>query len=387
MNQFSSIARFFHWLIAGLIISQYLLAELAENAKSDGRVLDQLAILANHKSIGILILVLALLRVAYRLKYPPIKTAEEMPVWQHHASNVSHVLLYVFLFCLPLSGWLMSSAKAYSVSWFNLFTLPDLIAPSESIADFFHATHHYLSEALFIVAVIHVAAALKHHFIDKDTVMLGMAGRKSYVLMIVTILLCVVTLGRFIASQVNQTAPQNNTVQTVDDEFSKSDLALWKVDYQDSYIKFTGDQAGAAFTGKWQQWQADIQFNAETLSKSRFNVTIDPSSGFTQDQERDDTIRSSDFFDVAQFPKAVYQANVFKKIENKYQSEGTLTMKGFSAKAQLTFEVIQQGSKTVLIGTSPIDRLQWNIGSGDWVDTSWVGQEVMVEVRVVKLDD
>ena len=382
MNLFSNIARFFHWLIAGLIISQYVLAKLAENAKANERILEQLALLANHKSIGITILVLALVRLLYRLKYPPVKAVTNMPLWQHYASNVSHVLLYLFLFALPLSGWLMSSAKAYSVSWFNLFALPDFIAPSESSASYMHSTHHFLAEALFVVTLIHVIAALKHHFIDKDDVLKGMAGRKSWLLLVLTILLSVGIFGRFFGNTALVSNGTKEQAAPATQAFSKSDLALWNIDYQNSHIKFTGDQAGAPFTGEWQQWQADIQFDEAALDKSRFNVTINPNSAFSNDQERDDTITSSDFFDAATFTEAHYKAADFSIDGTGFKSTGQLTMKGFSSPATLKFKLIQENGKTVLIGNATLDRLVWNIGAGDWADTAWVGQQVTVAVRV-----
>lgn len=391
MNIFSNIARCFHWLIAGLIISQYVLAKLAENAKANERILEQLALLANHKSVGITVLVLAILRLAYRFKYPPLKVSSSMPLWQHRASNVSHVLLYIFLFAMPLSGWLMSSAKAYSVSWFNVFTLPDFIAPNKGWAVNLHTIHHYLAEALFVVTLIHVVAALKHHFIDKDQVLSGMAGPKSYLLLFATVLISIGIFGRLFSFTpetvilTEEVSVQSMAIPITDIELIKSDLPLWKINYEDSYIKFTGDQAGAPFTGTWQQWQADIQFDMAELSKSRFMVIIDPSSGFSNDQDRDDTIRSADFFDVMTFTQATYRASDFGIDGDGFKSNGELIMKGFSSPATLRFKVIQEGHKRILIGTASLDRLVWNIGAGDWTDTSWVGQEVIVEVRVVAL--
>jgi cytochrome b561 len=387
MNQFSNIARFFHWLIAGLIITQYVLAKLAENAKANEQILEQLALLANHKSVGITILVLAILRLAYRLKYPPQKTVSNMPSWQHYASNVSHVLLYVFLFSMPISGWLMSSAKAYSVSWFNFFTLPDLVAPSEQWASTLNSVHHYLAEALFVVTLVHVAAALKHHFFDKDSVLSGMAGRKSWVLFAATILLSLAVFGRLFGGASETPSQTNVSIESSlisGAQLTESDLPTWEIDYADSYIKFTGDQAGAEFTGQWQEWRADIQFDAEQLSKARFNVSIDTDSGFSDDSERDETIRSSDFFDVVKFEQASYKAERFSATESGFVSQGTLTMKGLSHMAILDFAISQENGKTVLKGSAPLDRLLWSIGTGDWVDTDWVGQEVLVEVRVVK---
>ncbi|MCL4170936.1 UNVERIFIED_CONTAM: hypothetical protein GTU68_034479, partial [Idotea baltica] len=171
MTNYSSTAKLFHWLIAALIVAQHVLAKLAEYAGQQNKALDQLAILGNHKSVGMTILLLAIARLAYRYFHTPPALPTEMPAWQKKASNISHVLLYGFLFALPISGWLMSSAKAFSVSWFNLFAFPDLLNPSESLAENLYLVHHYLADALFIIALIHILAALKHHFIDKDDIL------------------------------------------------------------------------------------------------------------------------------------------------------------------------------------------------------------------------
>lgn len=112
-------------------------------------------------------------------------------------------------------------------------------------------------------------------------------------------------------------------------------------------------------------------------------MLIDTASGFSNDQERDDTIRSADFFDVASFPDARYQANVFSENNGSYLSSGTLEMKAVSADAVLDFMVVSDGKSNTLTGTTKLDRFVWNIGSGDWADPTWVGQTVMVEVRVV----
>ncbi len=80
-------------------------------------------------------------------------------------------LLYGLIFALPLSGWLMSSAKNFPVSWFSLFQLPDLVAPNEQLFRQMLTLHHLLFAALVVVALLHIAGALKHHFIDRNDVL------------------------------------------------------------------------------------------------------------------------------------------------------------------------------------------------------------------------
>jgi cytochrome b561 len=392
MKQYSMISKFLHWSVAGLIVAQYVLAELAENAKHNDKILEQLALLANHKSIGITILVLAIIRLIYRLLGPAPSLPSSMVKWQVNASKASHLALYGLLFALPVSGWLMSSAKAYTVSWFNLVSLPDLVSPSKSLADLLHLTHHYLGEALFVVALIHILAALKHHFIDKDEVLSRMSSKFSWLLFVVIIVLVVAVFGRFFKTEsVNTNKPQvqqNLGLESLEaPAVSQSNLPLWQIDYQQSTIKFIGDQAGASFTGEWQRWSAEIQFDAKRLDEARFNVEIDTASGFSNDQERDDTIRSNDFFAVESFPQAGYRANKFLQTQDGYQSMGKLSIKAISADVVLRFNVVDDGKFKVLTGTTVLDRLLWNVGTGDWADTTWVGQSVKVEVRVVAKAD
>ncbi|RBP53615.1 YceI family protein [Arenicella xantha] len=394
MQPYSNTAKTLHWLVAGLIVSQYILAKLSEIAKDNDEILNQLAILANHKSIGITILLLAIVRLVHRLRHTPPPLPQTMPRWQQLASNASHALLYGFLFALPITGWLMSSAKAYSVSWFNLFPLPDLIAPSETWYSLMHDAHHWLGEALLILAVIHVAAALKHHFFDRDTVLKRMSSKLGWWILAGSILLCVVVFGRVLSTNTapngpDTSAPSSSTnsinqpaPQATETENTQSTLAAWLIDYPKSYIRFTGDQAGAAFTGEWQQWQATIRFDKDTLAQSRFEVEIDPASADSGDQERDQTIATADFFDATNHPKATFQATEFNTAASGYRTLGTLTMKGINKPLDFVFNVTQEQGTQVLTGSAKIDRLAWNIGTGDWRDTSWVGQDVNVEVRV-----
>ena len=166
-DRYGAVARLFHWLVVALLIVQYVLAESAEELP-DG--LDKFAMLARHKSVGITILGIAMLRVVWRLidRPPPMPA---MPAWQRAAAFFTHWGLYALLFAMPLTGWMMSSAANYPVSWFGLFQLPDLVGQSEGLEEFFHEAHEILFGILIALAVLHVLAAFKHQFIDGDGLM------------------------------------------------------------------------------------------------------------------------------------------------------------------------------------------------------------------------
>ena len=162
-----SLTKALHWVIVLLIINQWLIAERADDLKG----LAKLQALAWHKSFGMTILMLAIIRLIWRLMNPvPDLTAETKP-WERMLAKVSHVLLYALIFAMPLTGWMMSSARNFPVSWFKLFQFPDLVAPSDVLYHQMHDLHHLLFKVLVAVAVLHVAGALKHHFIDKNDVL------------------------------------------------------------------------------------------------------------------------------------------------------------------------------------------------------------------------
>ena len=162
-----SLSKGFHWLIVLLIISQWVIAERADELKG----LAKLEALAWHKSFGMTIFMLAVLRLLWRLVNPTPELTTETKPWERVLANISHLLLYALIFAMPLTGWMMSSAKNYPVSWFKLFQFPDLVAPAEQTYHQMHDLHHLLFNVLVGVAVLHAVGALKHHFIDRNDVL------------------------------------------------------------------------------------------------------------------------------------------------------------------------------------------------------------------------
>ena len=179
LNRYGAVAQLFHWAIVALIITQFVLALRAKGLSPVAKI----GILATHKSIGITILGLALLRLAWRGFNPVPPLPPGAPRWQDRAAHVSHFLLYALLFITPLLGWFMSSARAFSVSWFGLVTLPDFITPNKAAFESLHEAHEFMAYSLAVIAIVHAAAALKHHFLDRNDVlrrMLPVPDRSSH---------------------------------------------------------------------------------------------------------------------------------------------------------------------------------------------------------------
>jgi cytochrome b561 len=180
-RRYTPVAQTFHWVIAALIVTQFILAWTADDLPLG---MHKLGLLARHKSFGMTVLMLAVLRLLWRFTHRPPALPAGMTSAERILAHATHIAFYVLLFAMPLTGWLMSSAKNYSVSWFGWFTWPNLIGQNETAFNFLKSTHDILSDVLLAIAVLHVLAALKHHFWNRDDVLVRMlpfikTGRQS----------------------------------------------------------------------------------------------------------------------------------------------------------------------------------------------------------------
>jgi len=385
---YTPTAKLLHWLVAGMVVVQFVLAKLADLAGDADSAVRELALLANHKSVGITILAFVIVRLVWRRMNPPPALPATMPKWQLTASHVSHWSLYILLIAMPVTGWLMSSASAYSVSWFNLFQLPDFVASDPALKDVFKDAHELVGKLLVLVAIIHVIAAVKHALIDKDGVLQRMISAISTVAFVAVIVVGTAWLGGAGKSGGDSAVANQSVVQTGADTAAEtvataSDLPAWQIDYTASYISFVGDQAGADFEGVWESWSAEIKFSAEQFGASTFDVAVDATSAETQDDERDLTLADPEWFDTSNFPEAYFRASNFSLSEGGgYVVDGQLIIKSVASPVQLLFTVESDGDSRVLAGTARLDRLELGVGTGEWEDTDWVGKDVAVNVYV-----
>jgi cytochrome b561 len=166
-RDWGSLSKALHWIIVLLIITQWVIAERADELKGLAKV----SALGWHKSFGMTILMLAIVRLVWRW-INPVPTLDGLTrTWERVLAHLSHFLLYALLFAMPITGWLLSSAANFPVSWFKLFTWPDLIAPNRQTMDLMRDLHGMMFNVLVVVAILHVAGAIKHAVIDKNEVL------------------------------------------------------------------------------------------------------------------------------------------------------------------------------------------------------------------------
>ncbi len=169
-TRYSATAIALHWLTAGLIVAGFTLG-LSMVGLPFGR--QKLQWYAWHKWVGITVWLITCGRLAWRWTHPA-PPMEPMPRWQRDAAAVSHALLYGLLLVIPISGWLYSSAAGVQVVYLGLVPLPDLVSKDRALADALRTVHVTLNFTLLTLVCIHSAAALKHHFVDRDAVLTRM---------------------------------------------------------------------------------------------------------------------------------------------------------------------------------------------------------------------
>lgn len=376
-QQYHAIARYLHWVIAAMIVLQFVLANLAENADTS---LEELALLANHRSVGISIFLLAVFRLVWRLRQG-VPRALPMPEWQFIASRISHWSMYALIFLLPITGWMTSSASAESVSWFNLVPLPDLVAPDPRLEETLEEVHEIHASLLFIIAMIHIAAALLHS-LKGEGALARITSPGPVIAFVAVIVIGAVTLTRVAGGKENVVRRSALSTMPVT-RIGTTDLEAWNVDYDASHIRFTAIQAGAPIDGEWQQWRADLHFDAARLDEAVFDVSVTVASVETFDDERDTVLQSAEWFDDETYPEVHFHASRFEhSADAQYEALGAVTVKGRSVPVTLAFTVSRDAGRLVLNGSAKLDRLALDLGTGEWSDTRWIGRFVTVTVHV-----
>jgi cytochrome b561 len=171
-TRYSRTAIALHWILAISLIAIFgvglYMADLPFSPQ-------RLKLYNWHKWAGVTILMLSVVRVLWRLAHRPpalpAKIAAAMPVWQQMAYHATHGALYALFFIVPLVGWAYSSAAGFPIVLFGVLPLPDFVSADKALAELIKPWHEITAFALAALAAMHIAAALKHHWIDRDGLM------------------------------------------------------------------------------------------------------------------------------------------------------------------------------------------------------------------------
>jgi len=409
-HSYNVYVRWLHWIIAFLIIFMIFLGWRLDDHDSL-----RLSRVNLHKSVGILILLLSFVRLGIRFatKAPPSVPG---PKWQTFAAHALHVLFYVAMIGMPLTGWAMVSSSAREIPFF-IFHWPHLPVPHDSHETF--EFFHKLGAKILIYGMIplHVAAALKHQFVDKDEVIEHMVpGLKPKPIVNwrwivpVGVVLAAVGLGEFLDRGTPQSggetpamapmsaeAPSSEAVDSSSSASSSSTssssassssssvaaITQWTIDKAASKIAWSTTFQGEAINGGFAGYSAQIAFDPDKLDKSHVKVSIDLASVASGDNDRDGTLKSDQFFNVASFPKAVYEASKFTKTDaTHFVAHGKLSLHGVSKPLDLPFSLAIKKDTADMSGSIDLDRTAFSVGSGDYAKTDAIPAVVKVAITV-----
>jgi cytochrome b561 len=178
--RYTVVAIALHWLLALMILGAFVMGVYMTDLPFSPQ---RLKLYNWHKWAGITFLMLTVLRLVWRVTHRPpalpVAVANAMPGWQTRAYHATHHLMYLLFFAVPLIGWAYSSAAGFPIVWFGQIPLPDLLPADKALAELIKPLHQFGAFCLMALAGLHVAAALKHQWIDRDGLLLRMMPARS----------------------------------------------------------------------------------------------------------------------------------------------------------------------------------------------------------------
>ncbi|MFN9849377.1 MAG: YceI family protein [Alphaproteobacteria bacterium] len=407
--RYSTGAILLHWTIAALIVLQVVLA-----GRMEGRTPEAFAIVQLHKSIGISILLLSLIRLAWRLLNPPPPEPASLTPWERRLSHGVHWALYGVMIGMPITGWLAVSASRYAfptllfgvVPWPHVPGLADLTPAARAV---WHqageVSHELIIKAAYGLLALHVLGALKHQISRGDPPVLprmmpSLRFDRRFdlrLLAIPAVLLAVVAFGRTyhpprphsapapVAAPPEREAPippKPAAATAVIEPRREAGPIAWKLS-RGSSLTFATAWSGEAIEGRFDRWTADIQFNPDALDRSRVSVSIDMASALSGDEQRDASLPSADWFDTAAHPKATFTATRFERTgDGRYVARGQLSLRGVSRPLTLPFRLKIDGDRAEVSGVTTLDRTTFGVGQGEWASTDQIPAKVTVRIAL-----
>lgn len=391
-TRYSTGAVWLHWLIAFALAAELALG-FGMPKDASGFTLYQL-----HKSLGISILLLTLVRIGWRFARPAPPVLQSG--FQGVLVKLGHFALYAFMLAAPLTGWAIVSTAPIDVPTMLWGVVP---WPHLPLAD---GLNHTLEEAHELIAfggmalfVGHVAAALYHHFLLKDATMVRMSPKGAAGLglaMLAGVLVLHFGLVAALpgheegekedagaAADAGAPAPTASASAVAEDpaaeesptpEASASASAAaaaagpppnWSIQ-PGGTLRFTADNGGTAISGSFSRWQGTIAMDPENPATADISIRIDLASAAIGDATQDEMLQGGDFFNTSANPTATFRSTSVEKTGgNSYRARGTLSLRGASRPQTITFTLGGSGTRRQVNGSATVDRNAFGVGTGE----------------------
>ena len=382
--RYTSVAIALHWAIALAIIFMIWLGWNMEEKE---------AALQLHKSIGITILLATIARIVWRLLNPPPPLPAEMKPLEKTASHLAHLGFYGLMLAMPLTGWLLvSSHPRFDIPTvlFGTVSWPDLPGVDFLKNDFAHEiiefVHSKLAWVTIILLALHVGGALKHEFSAEEGVLKrmlpGLFGKtdppaappKGFLAAFgAAIGAFILIAGLPLLGGTSAPAPADTNAG-----FS----ANWTVDMDNSAIRFSGAHDGNRYSGVFESWTADIQFDPDQPEAGRASVIVQTASAKANQKLYTDSLKAAEWLNPDAFPVATVEITGMSATTEGYTSTARLELKGLSVTVPFNFEITFEGDTALMTGQAILQRGPLDLGQQSDPGGDWVGEEVTVDVNV-----
>ena len=381
-SRYTTVAIILHWVMAALILFMIWLGwNMDENE----------ARFQMHKSIGITLLILTVARILWRGLNPPPPLPDDLKGWERTSSHAVHMAFYGLMILVPLAGWLLVSISPFQVSTvlYGAVSWPHLPftegVESEALYAVVENMHSKAGGWGFIVLfLLHVGGAVKHEVLAETGVLKRMipglfgatdapsAGRGHVTAFGAAIVLFLAIAAVPLFGRASGTAT---------DLSSNGDLAAnWTVDHTVSEIRFSGIHDGNAFSGVFENWTSEIQFDPANLAAARVITTVDMTSAKAGKKLYDDSLRGPEWFDVNIHPTATVELSGFEAIDDGFTATAALTLKEATVTVPLTFTLVMDDDTATLDAATTLSRRALNLGQGSDPGGDWVSDEVQVTI-------
>lgn len=407
-----SLSKLLHWLTASLILIAIILG-LTANAWPLSPT--KLELFVWHKSIGISILLITCLRLLWKWSNKPPLSAKGISSFNGKIAQIGHYALYLLLLALPISGWLLNSAANFPFKWFGWLEVPSLIQPNETYQQLMVQVHYSLFIILSGIVVGHAIAAIWHHYHQSNALIRMLPSTPQRFFITLSLVSTLVPAMIIVAiwqgnnttnhTTIHKTLPtttsSNASVQTNTSTTSASDKEIenhstvttpaWLIEKDNSQITFIASYAGVDFQGIFHNFTADILFEADQLEQSQFTASIDLNSVDTESGDRDAMLPTEEWFSTELQPHALFKTLSIKKDSTSdihYLAVGELSIKGITNTVTLRFSwepqnVINSSKEEVKVyAETELNRVDFNIGSGSWINDETIGFNVKVEIHL-----
>lgn len=355
-TRYGVVAISFHWVMALLVVVMLgvglYMAELPLSPT-------KFEIYQMHKSAGVLVLLLAVGRLAWRVTHPGPVLPAGTPGWQKGLAHATHWSLYLLLLGLPLTGWLFSDAMGYHPNLFGV-PLPVLMQPNAEWGAELKEAHEIGASVLMFLLGLHVAGALKQHFVAKTDVLQRMLPQSIKIPR-----LPVMVLGATLLLPLAAHAQ------------------VWNINPNASSLAFTANFNGQPVNGRFNNWYGKVFFDPDNLRASDITITVATNSVSTGEMGRDQTLQSPEWFGTQNFPNAVFKTTDIRHVaERNYVAIGTLSLAGISKPLSFPFKLTITEDKARMYANFPMSRGDFAVGKGVWQTNAEIADTVTLTVVV-----